>query len=1260
MVTAGVCAWLVACGSSSHKKVLTCDAAECGPDEDADVPDAAAAGAPSFEPEPEPAAGQGGEGGSAPEPEPEPDAGLPEGGAGGSTAEEFDLQLVIVGDGSVAVGDAGACLTSSCTYPTSPDTSFALLAKPGSSSRFVGWSGDCSGTQPNTSIKVTGPTQCVATFVAQRAVALTVSANGGGNVISTPDLSCGANGCQGEVDDHSHVTMLATPLTGFLFAGWSGSPECNGSASASLDIEVTQDVSCVAKFVKQYVLTIAAQGATASVSVSTGTCKAILCAADAGSSASFQAGAVTGFRFTNWSGDTQCTGTTNPLLIASVGSDISCVANYAARYSATGLVNGGVGAVVASSANVNAVCSGNSCTLDSGTTATLLAPTIAGSRLTGWSGTGCLPGNQSGNGITVTPTTGNITCTANYALGVSVTGTVVGATGTVIAASISSGASCGPGACGIDSGGSVTLTAPNLLPGYRFSGWTGDAGCAGAGLAVTLSNVTSSKACSANYVQQFTIASQANTGGTSNAKNGALVCAGNSCTVDAGTAVTLTAVPDVASGFHFTTWSGPGCTPAAVNPLLLSNLNTTCVANFALNTFTIAGTAGTNGSVTATRGDTGALCVGGSCTVNFGVNVSLAAVPAPNYHFASWSGAGCTPTGGSPLVLKNLNANCTAAFAINTFAASVSASPPAGGAVAMMCPSGNCGAVPYGQFVNFTAVASAGWSLQSWSANCGGGTASPNAVTITGNTACVANFRPIVTGVVAPSGAGAITASGTPNAVCLNGSPASCAVDLNGSVTLVAKAASNAVFTGWTGDCTGAAATFTLTAVTVPKNCTANFYQLWAQATGADGDDRMTNVTSLGDGTVVGFGVSAAKGAKVNRATLVDLDANTGKAIRAQLFEDSAKTGNFAALGLTTTANQKNVIALGVHAVPNLSTQPWLHNEQAPKWESEYSYSNGGPTTAGGGEVITTLDGGYAFSVAVVDPKATVAMAHLTHVDASGKPTFDAQFCAPAPVGAAAACSPTVPVDLLQDPATKNYVVLSQVLNGTLRHILLTFINEAGTILGSTRYVDGQDLVASQFVPGSVADSYLVVGSVTDSKGSNTNAFFAELTRAAKPPSFAFSIGSANVEQLTSVTRTASGYALAGLLADPTLANEAWLLFVDTAGGIKTQLAYGGPQGDWLNAISPLPAGGFALAGVTSSWGAGANDLWALRVDPNGALTFNAASGAKRYTTAFAATAITGITSPATAVVKSDSVATQVAAAVTASLPSFTQVAQAP
>src|SRR5262249_20832167 len=161
--------------------------------------------------------------------------------------------------------------------------------------------------------------------------------------------------------------------------------------------------------------------------------------------------------FTGWSGDEPCSGS-SPTLSFTVTAPVACVAGYVRRVVVAGAVGGGGAAqVTATSPDAHSVCAGQSCAADAGAAVTLLAPTVPGYRLPGWSGAGCEAGVAAGAGLTITAAA-NVTCTATYVEGVAVSGTVVGALGQVSVASATPGASCAAGACALDAGGSVTLT----------------------------------------------------------------------------------------------------------------------------------------------------------------------------------------------------------------------------------------------------------------------------------------------------------------------------------------------------------------------------------------------------------------------------------------------------------------------------------------------------------------------------------------------------------------------------------------------------------------------------------------------------------------------------------------------------------------------------------------------------------------------------------------------------------------------------------
>ncbi len=119
-----------------------------------------------------------------------------------------------------------------------------------------------------------------------------------------------------------------------------------------------------------------------------------------------------------------------------------------------------------------------------------------------------------------------------------------------------------------------------------------------------------------------------------------------------GSGTAVTAVPN--AGYYFVNWSDAGI----ANPRTDTNVtaNITVTANFAINTFTLTYTAGSNGSLS---GNT-------TQTVNYnGSGTAVTAVPNTGYHFVNWSDAGIA----NPRTDTNVTANITvtANFAINTF-----------------------------------------------------------------------------------------------------------------------------------------------------------------------------------------------------------------------------------------------------------------------------------------------------------------------------------------------------------------------------------------------------------------------------------------------------------------------------------------------------------------------------------------------------------------------------------------------------------------
>jgi hypothetical protein len=148
------------------------------------------------------------------------------------------------GKGRVTSDVGGIDCPGTCTATEPQGTAMTLTATPDTGSRFVGWSGACSGTD-----------DCVLSFdTAADATAMfapiqhrvRVAVTRGGRVVSTPgSISCPSR-CTGAFDTGSAVGLRAVPAAGYAFRGWSGA--CSGKRACSL--RLTRDVNVRAAFAK--------------------------------------------------------------------------------------------------------------------------------------------------------------------------------------------------------------------------------------------------------------------------------------------------------------------------------------------------------------------------------------------------------------------------------------------------------------------------------------------------------------------------------------------------------------------------------------------------------------------------------------------------------------------------------------------------------------------------------------------------------------------------------------------------------------------------------------------------------------------------------------------------------------------------------------------------------------------------------------------------------------------------------------------------
>jgi hypothetical protein len=176
---------------------------------------------------------------------------LPSASTAAATADG-SVSVTVVGGGHVASSPAGIDCGSACTASFPLGSPVRLSGSPASGFYLAGWSGDCVGSSQTCDLTADESAHVQAQFVVGSAPtppvsALTVSYSGEGRVTSSPEgiIDCGSN-CWTSFSGGGHVTLNATPASGFVFDGWAG--DCSGTGSC--DVAVTSLRSVIAVFKK--------------------------------------------------------------------------------------------------------------------------------------------------------------------------------------------------------------------------------------------------------------------------------------------------------------------------------------------------------------------------------------------------------------------------------------------------------------------------------------------------------------------------------------------------------------------------------------------------------------------------------------------------------------------------------------------------------------------------------------------------------------------------------------------------------------------------------------------------------------------------------------------------------------------------------------------------------------------------------------------------------------------------------------------------
>ncbi len=370
---------------------------------------------------------------------------------------------------------------------------------------------------------------------------------------------------------------------------------------------------------------------------------------------------------------------------------------------------------------------------------------------------GCGSGGAGGGGrIALYYTTDAFSGTVTVAGGAAYGSGAAGGAGSIfseniytVTPSVGTGGSISPNTAQTLNSGSTTTFTVTANTGYSISSVTG---CGG-----TLSgNTYTTGAITSNCTVAATFTLNAYTITTSGGTNGSISPSGTT-TVNSGGSQTYTITP--ATGYSVSSVLVDGTSVGPVSTYTFSNVtaNHTISATFAINTYTITASSGTNGSVIPS----------GATIVNYGSSHIYAVTPNTGYSVSGVTVDGSSVGAVTFYTFSNVTANhaISATFAINTY--TVTPTAGTGGSISPSTPQ----TVNYNATTSFTVTPNTGYSISSVT-GCGGTLSGDTYTTgaITSSCSVAATFTlntyPITTSVgtngsIAPSGVTTVNYGGS-------------------------------------------------------------------------------------------------------------------------------------------------------------------------------------------------------------------------------------------------------------------------------------------------------------------------------------------------------------------------------------------------------------------------------------------------------------------------------------------------------------------
>ncbi|HEY3294988.1 MAG TPA: T9SS type A sorting domain-containing protein [bacterium] len=143
------------------------------------------------------------------------------------------------------------------------------------------------------------------------------------------------------------------------------------------------------------------------------------------------------------------------------------------------------------------------------------------------------------------------------------------------------------------------------------------------------------------------------------------------------------------------------------------------------------------------------------------------------------------------------------------------------------------------------------------------------------------------------------------------------------------------------------------------------------------------------------------------------------------------------------------------------------------------------------------------------------------------------------------------------------------------------------------------------------ADGGYILAGHTHSYGAGGADFWIVKTDAQGTSQWTRTFGGAGLDECWAIQQTFDGgYVLAGMTSSYGAgSNDFWLIKTDADGLMQWNHTYGGNNDDGAKSVEQTPDGGYIVAGYTHSYGSGGGDVWLVKTDAVGTMQWNRAYG---------------------------------------------------